>query len=151
MKPDNSLIVRYGLMDADFLNDIAGNYEEIDRMILIYCGLQTHQSVTSYHGTITDEQDTVDQRYGKYPSLTTEGTTNVTNHTNHDNHKYAISGDDISHRLPECHEKCDKIPNSNSVVSGDPASNTCRYFGDPLRDRDGCHCIAQSLKRRIFL
>ena len=78
MKPDNRLIVRCGFLDTEYLAESSGNDAEIDRMILIYRELQTHQSVTPYHGTIAGKQDYVDQRYGKYPALTTEVTTSVT-------------------------------------------------------------------------
>ncbi len=44
MKPDNRLTVRYGLQDAEYLAESSGNDAEIDRMILIYRGLQAHQS-----------------------------------------------------------------------------------------------------------
>lgn len=68
MQPDNRLMERSGLFDAECLFDRSGNDSDIGRMFLIYRWLRVHQTDPPRKGTISGGKGHSEStgHYGKY-------------------------------------------------------------------------------------
>ena len=65
MEPDNRLMGRSGLFDAECVADFTGNNAAISRMMQIYRWLEVHPVDHPGPGTIADEPDKVNSPYGR--------------------------------------------------------------------------------------